>query len=144
MLLHPRVRKLYSMRPQHTLFLLKLLLPHRHMCKGKPRTWDSRPIQGFLQRGSPALGAEDTLGASEVRLTFLEGNTATEKCPPCRQNVSSLFKSSFRFLRKFSEATFPSCLAVRSCIKYLRAACLELSSLHNALHFYLTVGLLGR
>lgn len=62
-------------------------------------------------------------GASEVRLHALEENIAPQKSPPYCQKVCFLFKRSFKFLRKFSEAPFPYGLAARSCMKYLRAMC---------------------
>lgn len=103
-------------------------------------SWGSRlPITRVSNSG---CGGQ--VGALKVRFTVFKGNTATQQCPPCHQNVFFLFKRSFRFLRKFSKAPFPYCLAVRSYVKYLRAACLELSSLHKTLPLYLIVSLLGR
>lgn len=66
-------------------------------------------------------GCRRQVGASEVRLHALEENIAPQKSPPYRQKVCFLFKRSFKFLRKFSEAPFPYGLAARSCTKYLRA-----------------------
>lgn len=88
-------------------------------------------------------GCRGQMSALEVRLS-LQTKRSNRKCPPHRQNVFLLFKRSFRFLRKFSEAPFPCCLAVRSCLKYLRAACLGLGSVHKALPLHLIVSLLGR